>query len=301
MRAHGAATFNQLLRLLAPRPAWPDGIRRSAQTQTPRMTKALKSRQTFGESGYPLLVVPVVAFCLGTWQVKRRWWKLELIESLESKTQTPPVPLPRNLEELLEMEYRPVTLSGEFDHSREMYVGPRSNVLKEGGGLVSASNMTGVNVITPFRLTDRDETILVNRGWVVSNQMDPRTRQGGQIKGPVKINGIVRLQENRPMFMPKSEKPSNGMWLYRDVESMARNAGTAPILIDQDLKTSVGPLGGQTRVTLRNEHMSYIITWYSLALITYSLALITFAMWFRRYRRPPPPDSALEYLKKKKN
>lgn len=23
-----------------------------------------------------------------------------------------------------------------------------------------------------------------------------------------------------------------------------------------------GPIGGQTRVTLRNEHLSYIITWY---------------------------------------
>lgn len=290
-----ATTLAQLLRLLAPKHAWPDGIKRGAQTQTPRMTKALKSRQTFGESGYPLLVVPVAAFCLGTWQVKRRWWKLDLIESLERKTQSVPVPLPLNLEELSELEYRPVTLCGEFDHSREMYLGPRSNVLKEGGGLVSAGNMTGVNIITPFKLSDREETILVNRGWVPTTQVDARTRQAGQIKGPVKISGIVRLQERRPPFMPKSDQTSQDIWLYRDVDAMAQKAGTAPVFIDLDLKSSVegGPMGGQTRVTLRNEHMSYIITWYS-------LALITFVMWFRRYRRPPPPDSALEYLKQKK-
>ena len=29
-----------------------------------------------------------------------------------------------------------------------------------------------------------------------------------------------------------------------------------------ETSTPGGPLGGQTRVTLRNEHMSYIITWW---------------------------------------
>jgi hypothetical protein len=45
---------------------------------------------------------------------------------------------------------------GEFDHSREMMIGPRSNVLKEQGGMISAGAQTGANIVTPFRLTDRD-------------------------------------------------------------------------------------------------------------------------------------------------
>ena len=45
---------------------------------------------------------------------------------------------------------------GEFDHSREMVIGPRSNVLKEGGGLVSAGNQTGGNIVTPLKLSDRE-------------------------------------------------------------------------------------------------------------------------------------------------
>ena len=39
-------------------------------------------------------VIPIATFCLGTWQVKRRWWKMDLIKALEEKTQAEPVPLP---------------------------------------------------------------------------------------------------------------------------------------------------------------------------------------------------------------
>ena len=52
-------------------------------------------------------------------------------------------------------------------------------------------------------------------------------------------------------------------WHYLDIESMASVLGTLPIIVDADTASSVkgGPIGGQTRVTLRNEHLQYIITW----------------------------------------
>ena len=61
-----------------------------------------------------------------------------------------------SLEEVKDLEYRRVTFRGEFDHSKEMLVGPRSNVLKDGGGLMSAGNQTGANIVTPFKLADRE-------------------------------------------------------------------------------------------------------------------------------------------------
>lgn len=266
---------------------------REIKTQTPRLEKALKKKRFFGESGFVLLVVPITTFCLGTWQVKRRKWKIELIKSLEEKTQSPPVELPLSLEEISEMEYRPVIVRGEFDHSREMKIGPRSNLLKEGGGLLTTGTGGGFHIITPFKLADREQTILVNRGWVRGDHADPRTRREGQVQGEVEIGGIVRLEEKRYPMTPKGNFRETGYWLYRDLEKMAKTAGTEPIFIDQDLRTSIpgGPLGGQTRISLRNEHFSYIITWYT-------LSLITFVMWYRRYIRPPPPNTAFDYIRK---
>lgn len=44
---------------------------------------------------------------------------------------------------------------------------------------------------------------------------------------------------------------------------MARKCNTAPVFIDAVKEGSVagGPVGGQTRILLRNDHLSYLITW----------------------------------------
>jgi len=41
-----------------------------------------------------LQVIPVATFCLGTWQVRRRKWKLDLIEKLKQRTMAVPVLFP---------------------------------------------------------------------------------------------------------------------------------------------------------------------------------------------------------------
>lgn len=44
---------------------------------------------------------------------------------------------------------------------------------------------------------------------------------------------------------------------------MSKIVDSDPILIDAVMESSVtgGPIGGQTNISLRNEHVSYIITW----------------------------------------
>lgn len=64
---------------------------------------------------------------------------------------------------------------------------------------------------------------------------------------------------------------------------MARMLDTSPIFFDADADSTLpgGPLGGQTVVTVRNEHMSYILTWYSLSIVTSYL-------WYRRFIKKLP-------------
>lgn len=62
-------------------------------------------------------------------------------------------------EELKTLEYRRIKVVGEFDHSKELYLGPRS-CLTDGGaensnGLFSGSTKSGYYVITPFKLSNK--------------------------------------------------------------------------------------------------------------------------------------------------
>ncbi|XP_012520150.1 PREDICTED: surfeit locus protein 1 isoform X2 [Propithecus coquereli] len=222
-----------------------------------------------------LLLIPVTAFGLGTWQVQRRKWKLNLIAELESRVLAEPIPLPADPVELKALEYRPVKVRGHFDHSKELYMMPRTMVdpAREAreAGRISSSAESGAHVITPFHCPDLGTTILVNRGFVPRKKVNPDTRRKGQIEGEVDLVGMVRLTETRKPFVPENN-PEGNHWYYRDLEAMAKiTESTVP----------GGPIGGQTRVTVRNEHMQYIITWYGLCAATSYL-------WFKKFLRRTP-------------
>src|SRR3954447_26413235 len=67
----------------------------------------------------------VILTALGSWQLERRAWKLDLIGKIESRVTAPPVPLSRALEiwrQSGDIEYLRVTARGRFLHDRELYV-----------------------------------------------------------------------------------------------------------------------------------------------------------------------------------
>ncbi|XP_064091211.1 surfeit locus protein 1-like [Macrobrachium nipponense] len=238
----------------------------------------------FGPISVFLLVVPCGTFCLGTWQYQRRQWKLNLIAELEARTSAPPVEFPEDLNDLEDLEYKRVRLRGTFDHSKEIFMGPRprlvgGDVYEGGSGLIS-SGQSGYLVLTPFKFADRDLTILVNRGWVSRKQRNAEARPEGQIDGVVNLTAVVRKTENRAPFMPDNTKGSL-LFTFRDVERMSQMTGTSPICVDAVDTFPGGPQGGQTRVTLRNEHLSYMFTWYS-------LSIATAYMWYHRFLRGKP-------------
>lgn len=235
---------------------------------------------------YHLLVIPVTCFGLGTWQIHRLQWKKGKIRELERRTQAELVSLPDDILDegkINEMNYRNVFVKGHFDHSKEIYIGPRplnkAGQHASGGGLLSGRSQSGYQIVTPFVL-DNGDRILVNRGWVPKSKKDPTSRLEGQILDHIKLAGIIRSGERRPQFTPKVADNASD-WHYCDVERIASILNTLPVLIDADSQSTVsnGPIGGQTMVTLRNEHLQYIITWYS-------LCALTLFMYYKLRKRP---------------
>lgn len=196
---------------------------------------------------------------LGTWQLQRRVWKEGLIAQREAAMAAPAVPLPAVIADPAALEYRHVWVEGTFRHDHELYVTSRFY-----------RDKPGYQVVTPLIMAD-GRAVLVNRGFVPLSARDPATRQAGEVAGPVRIEGVVRLSGKPGWFTPANE-PAADLWFNPDVAQMAVAAGldpakTSPVFVEAGPAPNPGglPIGGQTSIDLPNDHLQYAITWYSLA------------------------------------
>nr|WP_314091930.1 SURF1 family protein [uncultured Shinella sp.] len=207
-----------------------------------------------------LLCLVAVFVALGSWQVQRLFWKLDLIARVDARIHADPVPAPPGEVDPVEDEYRRVTATGLFDHAKSVLV---QAVTERGAGFW---------VVTPLRQTD-GSTILVNRGFVPADKRSPEARLASELAaGPVSVTGLLRLSEPGGAFL-RANDPASDRWFSRDVAAIAAAKGLAnvePYFIDADATPNMGglPIGGLTVVTFRNSHLVYALTWYALAVMS---------------------------------
>lgn len=193
---------------------------------------------------------------LGTWQVQRLQWKTELLATIEARSQEEPIDV-SEIKDINQVDYRPAQASGLFQYDREFYL---HAISLEGEG--------GYHVLTPLQL-ENGKYLLVDRGWVPFDKKLPATRLDGQLIGSVLVKGILRIP--RSYWMQPANSSSKNDWYSIDLTAMAKMADIPefmPFVLDADSTKNAGgyPLGGQTRKVLPNNHLSYAITWYGLAL-----------------------------------
>lgn len=207
---------------------------------------------------------------LGTWQVKRLSWKLDLIARVEERAHATPVDAPAEndwatLADPAQYEYRRVRLTGTYLHQDEVQVYTVSDL------------GPGYWVLTPLQRDD-GSLIIVNRGFVPSDKRDPSTRAEGEVTGPVDVVGLMRAPEIGGLFL-RTNDPANNRWYSRNIAEITSTkslAHAAPFYVDADATANPGglPIGGKTMLTFPNSHLSYAITWYILA------AMVVAAGWY---------------------
>ncbi|KAI8364513.1 SURF1 family-domain-containing protein [Choanephora cucurbitarum] len=243
------------------------------EVYTPRKPK-------FGFGTALLCTIPFVTFGLGTWQVQRLRWKVKYIQTLEDRLYREAIPLPKRLnpDNLEDYEYRKVYVRGRYRHDQEILLGPRTR----------GDGNAGYFVITPFE-RDNGTIILVKRGWISPDKKDPRTRPDSLNTDEVDVIGLIRGNEERNTFTPDNDI-EKGQWYWADVDTIAQMTNAQPIMIERVSELSPSkeyaliergiPVGRPPIVEVRNHHLNYLITWYSLSLAT------TVMLW-RLLRRPP--------------
>ncbi len=203
-----------------------------------------------------VLIATAILVGLGVWQLERLQWKLALIAEVNGHMAAPPV----SLDDALRLnadkaQYRRVALAGRFDNAKEAYV------------FTTGADGTPVyHVLTPF-LTDDGRALLVDRGYVPKERLDPATRT--PVEGETRLVGVWRTPDAPGVFTPAPDQ-AHRIWYARDMRGIAAADHVrlaAPNLIEADATPNPGgwPKGGQTVVSFRNEHLSYAVTWFGLA------------------------------------
>jgi surfeit locus 1 family protein len=184
----------------------------------------MRSRRSHGPGLIILALIPLTAFALGTWQVKRLQWKTDLIARLEDQLVREPLPLPLrvDLASVPSFDHRRVVARGRWRHDQEMLIGPRMRDGKE-----------GFIVVTPL---ERDEEggskILVSRGWIEKGMRDQRRRARESLPtGVVEVEGLLREPPKKNSFTPDN-RPDKGEFYFPDVVEMAGLVGAEPVWVE---------------------------------------------------------------------
>lgn len=222
-------------------------------------------------------VAVVTATGLGIWQIQRMFWKQDLIETRSRQSSLPVLEGAPASFDRAQHEYRRARVTGVFDHARELFVAARS-----------LNGNVGYHVVTPLRLSG-GRTLLVNRGWVPTALREPNLRAAGQVTGQVTLTGFMRAPQEGG-WATRDNKPAANLWYTVDPAAMAKAANLTqvqPWYLEAGPRANPGgfPIGGQTRLELRNQHLQYVITWFSVALT----GLVIWYLWHRRRERTVYP------------
>jgi surfeit locus 1 family protein len=223
----------------------------------------------------------IVLLGLGSWQVKRLFWKEALLAQIDRAEAADPVPLPAAAARSALSPFMKVSATGEFLPDKAALYGVEVRTIASGPAM-------GARMIEPLREANGD-TILVDRGWIPLS----RTVPIDQPEGTVTVSGYVRPGDAQHWFSVR-DNPAERRFFTLDPKAIGDAVGQPDVppfvLVALAAHSGAGPSSGAEQVSDRwpdparhlprppNSHLSYAITWYGLALAL----LAIFVVWARR-------------------
>jgi surfeit locus 1 family protein len=219
----------------------------------------------------------LVLLGLGTWQVKRLFWKEALLAQIDHAEAADPVPLPPAISQSPLSPFTKVSATGTLLPDQAALYGAEVRT-------IGRDPVMGARMIEPMK-EDNGDLILVDRGWVPLSRSVPID----QPQGLVTISGYVRPSESRHWFSVRDD-PAERRFFTLDSKAIGEAVGqpdVRPFILvvlgpqaaagsppDSDRSGDRWPEPARHLPRPPNSHLSYAITWYGLALALLAIFIV---------------------------
>ena len=194
---------------------------------------------------------------LGSWQLYRLNWKLNLLSEIENSLKNDPV----ELSKVDKKNYLRIKTSGIVDFNKQIYLYN-----------LNESGKPGFEVINPIIINN--ENYLINRGWIPFNKKD---KPEVNLINESNIVGTLKLQHEASTFKPDNDINKN-YWFTLNREDIFKYTGKKfsdyIIYLNGDYKL---PKPKVITANISNTHKKYAITWFSMA-----ISILLIYLYFRK-------------------
>ena len=194
---------------------------------------------------------------LGSWQLYRLNWKLNLLSEIENSLKNDPV----EFSKVDKKNYLRIKTSGIIDFNKQIYLYN-----------LNESGKPGFEVINPIIINN--ENYLINRGWI---PFDKKDKPEVNLINESNIIGTLKLQQKASTFKPDNDINKN-YWFTLNREDIFKYTGKKfsdyIIYLNGDYKL---PKPKVITANISNNHKKYAITWFSMA-----ISILLIYLYFRK-------------------
>jgi len=211
---------------------------------------------------------------LGFWQLERAEEKRDLQLDYARRTELPAFRLESRVNARDELEYRRAYVRGTFDGAHQILIDNKT-----------LKGRVGYYVITPLKMVDSDQYVLINRGWVPAGPTRSELPDVPVTKRHVTIHGVL-VRARRDIVMISDKNRDNSGWPARyqwlDIKEFANDTKFKvypfAMLMDADSAHGYERQWGDIKIE-PDKNTSYAWQWFSFAVL---LVIIYIAVNFRK-------------------
>ncbi len=221
-----------------------------------------------------ILVFFTLFIFLGSWQIYRYQEKREYLDSIYSSLQKEPLQIKENSQLA---PFSKIFISGEMLTDSYFWLYRRHPLAKQ---------KDGAYLVVPFR-TSFNEIFLVILGWVEKSYQQNIINEIKLKKENLQVTGLLLNSERNSIFLPGNDY-KNRIYFTMSIPEIAKMLDMklpdyfiASLDGNSKFETQLLPITAEMMIKVKNDHIEYATTWYSIAL---SLVLIYYLILKRKTR-----------------